>query len=46
MTRCFAKNDSQRCCTRFEECFLFDFDVAQSKIIIKSSFEIHHIVEK
>jgi hypothetical protein len=30
----------------FEECFLFDFDVARSEIIIKFSFETHHIVDK
>ncbi len=42
----FAEDDSQRRCTRFEECFLFDFDVARSEIIIKFSFETHHIVDK
>jgi hypothetical protein len=41
-----AKNDFRRDDTRFEECFLFDFDVVRSEIIIKSSFEIYHIVDK
>jgi hypothetical protein len=41
-----AKDDLQRRCTRFKECFLFDFDVARSEIIIKSSFETHHIIDK
>jgi hypothetical protein len=36
----------QRRCTRFEECFLFDFDDTRSEIIIKSSSETHHIVDK
>jgi hypothetical protein len=40
------KDDFQRRCTRFEECFLFDFDVVRSEIIIKSSFETHHIIDK
>ncbi len=30
-----TKDDSQRRCTRFDECFLFDFDVARSEIINK-----------
>jgi hypothetical protein len=38
--------NSRSRCTRFEECFLFDFDVARSEIIIKSSFETHHIENK
>ncbi len=41
-----AKDDSQRRDTRFEDRFLFDFDVARSEIIIKSSFETHHIIDK
>ncbi len=40
------KEHSRSRCTRFEECFLFDFDVARSEIIIKSSSETHHIINK
>ncbi len=32
--------------TRFEECFLFDFNVVWNEIIIKSSFEIQIIIKK
>jgi hypothetical protein len=46
MTRSLRKDDLQRRCTFFKECFLFDFDVARSEIIIKFSSETYHIVDK
>jgi hypothetical protein len=46
MTRRLQKDDFQRRYTRFAECFLFDFDVDRSEIIIKSNFQTHHIVNK
>jgi hypothetical protein len=41
-----AKDYFQCRYTHFKECFLFDFHVARSEIIIKSSFETHHIVDQ
>ncbi len=41
-----TKHQFQRRCIHFSYHFLLDFDVARSEIIIKSSFEIHQIVNE
>ncbi len=40
------KEEFKRSCTRCAERVLFYFDIARSEIIIKSSSETHHIVDK